>query len=159
MTPAELDHYLHNRIPLSRHMGVSAVAVFPDRVILRAPLAPNINQHETVFGGSASAIAILTAWSLVHTRLHTEGIPNRLVIRRNTMDYEHPTAGDFTAMSSLEMPDQWQPFIRSLAHKSKARIAVLTVLEYAGQVTGRLRAEIVALSPDNSPESAVSDAS
>ena len=155
MTPAELEHYLHTRIPLSKGMGVSAVAVRRDSVVLRAPLAPNINQHETVFGGSASAIAILAAWSLLHTRLHTEGIANRLVIRRNTMEYEHPTAGEFTATASLETPDQWPQFIHSLAHKGKARMAVLSVLEHAGRVTGRLRAEIVALRPTESRESAV----
>ncbi len=145
MTPAELEHYLHTHIPLSKSMGVSAVAVLPGSVILRAPLAPNINQHQTVFGGSASAVAILAAWSLMHTRLHTEGIANRLVIRRNVMEYEYPTAEDFIATSSLEAPDQWPRFVQSLIHTGKARMAVLTVLECAGHVTGRLRAEIVAL--------------
>lgn len=147
MTPIELEHYLHAHIPLSKHMGVSAVSVRRDSVVLRAPLAPNINQHDTVFGGSASAIAILAAWSLMHVRLHAEGVENRLVIRRNTMEYEQPTAGEFTATSSLEKADDWSQFIHALKVKGKARMVVLSVLDYAGAVTGRLRAEIVALAP------------
>ena len=85
MLPGELERYLHQHIPLSKAMQVSVVEVLPAGVVLSAPLAPNINHRDTVFGGSASALAILAAWSLLHTRLSGEGIASRLVIQRNTM--------------------------------------------------------------------------
>ena len=69
MLPDQLERYLHEHIPLSKAMGVSVLSVGEEAVTLRAPLAPNINHRETVFGGSASALAILAAWSLLHTRL------------------------------------------------------------------------------------------
>ena len=93
-------------------MAVSVASVAPDEVVLRAPLAPNINHRETVFGGSASALAILAAWSLLHARLRSEGVASRLVIQRNTMEYEHPIVGDFTARASLERSEHWQQFTR-----------------------------------------------
>jgi thioesterase domain-containing protein len=65
----ELAQYLHEHIPLSRAMGVEVVEATWDGVSLRAPLAPNINHRETVFGGSASAVAILAAWALLYVRL------------------------------------------------------------------------------------------
>ncbi|MGZ3160114.1 MAG: YiiD C-terminal domain-containing protein, partial [Burkholderiaceae bacterium] len=102
MKPNELEQYLHDHIPLSRAMQVSVVSVQSDSVILRAPLAPNINHQDTIFGGSASAVAILAAWALVQTRLKTAGISNRLVIQRNTMNYELPIAGTFTARSFIQ---------------------------------------------------------
>jgi thioesterase domain-containing protein len=142
---AELQQYLYDRIPLSRAMAVSAISVGQNEVVLRAPLAPNINQHETVFGGSASALAILAAWSLLHTRLRLEGVTSRLVIQRNTMEYEQPILGEFTARSTLEQPALWQQFIHTLVRKGRARICVSSVLEYAGQVVGRLSGEFVAL--------------
>lgn len=144
MRPIELEHYLHAHIPLSGAMEVSVVSVQRDAVVLRAPLAPNINHRETVFGGSASALAILAAWSLLHTRLRDEGLASRLVIQRNTMEYLQPIAGEFTATSSLD-PGAWPPFTRMLARKGRARIAVSSVLEHAGQVAGRLTGEFVAL--------------
>lgn len=144
MQPVELEHYLHAHIPLSLAMEVSVVSVQPDAVVLRAPLAPNINHRETVFGGSASALAILAAWSLLHTRLRDDGLASRLVIQRNTMEYLQPIAGEFTATSSVD-PAAWPPFIRMLARKAKARIAVSSVLEHGGQVVGRLMGEFVAL--------------
>src|SRR5262245_966332 len=107
MTPTALESYLHAHIPLSQAMQVRVEEVGRDRIVLGAPLAPNINHRETLFGGSASAIAILAAWSLLSTRLRSEGIATKLVIQRNTMSYEAPIDGGFTAISRLEVPEQW----------------------------------------------------
>lgn len=145
--PTELEQYLHRHIPLSRAMAVSVVSLGPDAVVLQAPLAPNINHRDTVFGGSASAVAILAAWSLLHTRLLAEDLASRLVIQRNTMDYELPIAGDFTARATLDDPALWPLFTRMLARKGRARIAVSSVLAHAGQHVGRLTGEFVALDP------------
>ena len=84
MLPVELEQYMHKHIPLSKAMAVSVVSVTDSAVTLQAPLEPNINHRETVFGGSASALAILAGWSLLHVRLRAAGIANRLVIQRNT---------------------------------------------------------------------------
>src|SRR3569623_18566 len=115
MDARELEDYLHAHIPLSAAMQVSVRAVQADGVTLAAPLAPNINHRETVFGGSASAVAILSAWSLLHTRMLADGVRARLVIQSNTMDYDKPIFGEFTARSSLAEPDQWPRFMRMLA--------------------------------------------
>ena len=148
-TPArperELEGYLHGHIPLSKAMQVSVDAIRTDAVVLRAPLAPNINHRDTVFGGSASAVAILAAWSLLHTRLRAEGVAARLVIQRNTMDYALPILGEFTATSAFEAPEQWPRFLRTLARMGRARTRAIAVLESDGQVVGRLTGEFVAL--------------
>jgi len=146
MVPKELERYLHEHIPLSRAMQVSVEKIEDETVVLSAPLAPNINHRETVFGGSASAVAILAAWSLLHTRLNKAGAAGRLVIQRNTMDYEAPIQGGFAARATLDRPAEWPQFMRMLARKGKARITVLSVLEYDGRVAGRFSGEFVALS-------------
>jgi thioesterase domain-containing protein len=145
LNPNELEQYLHARIPLSRAMQVSVVNVQSDSVILSAPLAPNINHHDTVFGGSASAVAILAAWSLVHTRLKTSGISSDLVIQRNTMHYELPIAGAFTARSFIQTTGAWESFTRILVRKGRARITVSCILEFVGQPVGHFDGEFVAL--------------
>ncbi|RQP25372.1 thioesterase [Albitalea terrae] len=145
LLPSNLQQYLHAHIPLSAAMQVSVLELGMDFVHLAAPLAPNINHRETVFGGSASAVAILAAWSLLHVRMRAAGVDSRLVIQRNTMDYGLPIDGDFTARSSLAQPEQWGFFLRMLARKGKARIEVVSVLECAGTVVGKLSGEFVAL--------------
>ncbi len=146
MSPPEHEQYLHTHIPLSATMQVSVVSVQEDSVVLSAPLAPNINHRETVFGGSASALAILAAWSLLHTRMLRAGIQSRLVIQRNTMRYELPIAGTFTAYASIMQPQAWQPFMRLLARRGKARISVASALVFDGKAAGHFEGEFVALS-------------
>jgi thioesterase domain-containing protein len=148
MSPTQLERYLHDHIPLSQTMQVSCVSVTSESVVLRAPLGPNINHHATVFGGSASALAILAGWSLLHVRLHGASIACRLVIQRNTMEYERPIKGSFTAASALPEPQRWLAFLRMLERKGTARASVISELVYAGQVAGRFLGEFVALASD-----------
>jgi len=143
--PGELAHYIHEHIPLSKAMGVSVVAVEDDAIILQAPLEPNLNHRQTVFGGSASALAILASWALLHVRLQAAGIADRLVIQRNTIEYRHPILGQFTARSMLERPDAWRQFTVMLARRGRARITVVAVLEHMGRVAGRFSGQFVAL--------------
>lgn len=146
MTHDELERYLHQHIPLSGAMAVEVVSADPDGVLLRAPLAPNINHRDTVFGGSASALSILAAWCLLHQRLRAEGLDSRLVIQRNSMEYEQPIAGAFQARSALREPQQWPRFTQMLVRKGRARIAVESVLmDDDGKPAGRLVGEFVAL--------------
>lgn len=126
-------------------MQISVVEIQPLRVVLSAPLGPNINHRDTVFGGSASAVAILAAWSLLHTRLLSEGVASRLVIQRNTMDYLRPIDGMFTAVAALEDLDGWPLFLRMLTRKGKARITLVSELHFRDQIAGRLEGEFVAL--------------
>lgn len=143
--PLALENYLHEHIPLSAAMQVSVVEVSAEQVVLAAPLAPNINHQDTVFGGSASAVAILAAWSMLHTKLTAAGMGARLVIQRNSMSYEQPMAGDFTARASAPASEAWDPFVRMFKRRGRARIAMSSTLWCAGRVAGRLEGEFVAL--------------
>ena len=145
MSPEELERYLHAHIPLSKAMEVSVLEVQPQSITLSAPLAPNINHRNTVFGGSASAVAILAAWSLLHIYLTDEGIASRLVIQRNTMSYALPINGTFTAVAAMPSAEDWVRFLRIFKRKGKARITVASDLHFAGQVAGRLEGEFAAL--------------
>jgi thioesterase domain-containing protein len=139
MHPTDLARYIQEQIPLSTAMGVSVLAVENDAVLLQAPLAPNVNHRQSVFGGSASALAILAGWALLHVRLQAEGIAARLVIQRNMMEYARPIPGPFTARSMLEHPERWRQFTRMLARRGKARVTVLAVLEHMDQVAGKVQ--------------------
>ncbi len=147
MDTAALERYLHARIPLSQAMQISVVEASEARVVLRAPLAPNINHRLTAFGGSVSAIAILSAWSLLHTRLRDAGIEARLVIQRNTVHYDAPIEDTFTATATVPGEGVWETFLRTFARRGKARIGVSSVLESAGVVAARFEGHFVVLSP------------
>ncbi|KQX42878.1 thioesterase [Devosia sp. Root436] len=146
MTEAELETYLHEHIPLSRAMDVRVISITDQRVTLGAPLAPNINHRDTVFGGSAASIATLAAWSLLHLRLTNAGLPSRVVIQSSIMDYLAPIAGDFTATATLD--GDWDAFLRMLTRKGRGRIALKAALDYEGQKAGQFHGEFVAFGKD-----------
>lgn len=142
-----LESYLHERIPLSRAMAVTVREATAERAQLYAPLAPNINHRDTVFGGSASAVAILAAWSLVRVRMLDEGLAGRIVIRRNTMSYEQPITDGFTATSTPPDPGEWARLRSALARGRPGRVRVAVQLECRGARVGELDGEFVVL-PD-----------
>jgi thioesterase domain-containing protein len=144
VNPNDLQDYLHQHIPLSRAMAVSVAEASLQRVVLSAPLAPNINHRETVFGGSASAVAILAAWSMLHLKLSAQNLGSRLVIQRNTMEYELPIDGSFTAVAEAPTEQAWRAFVRMFERRGLGRIEQASALVYQGQTAGRLTGEFVA---------------
>ena len=147
MDARELEHYLHDRIPLSRAMQVEVRAATPDGVTLFAPLAPNINHRDTVFGGSASALAILAAWSALLVRLKDAALDGRIVIQRNTMHYERPMAAAFTASASVPDGASWERLLAAIRRGRPGRIRIHSVLECEGTPCGDLEGEFVVLPP------------
>jgi thioesterase domain-containing protein len=145
MNTNELETYLHQRIPLSRAMAVEVRSATPDGVELFAPLAPNINHRDTVFGGSASAVAILAAWSALYVRMRAETRAGRIVIRRNKMSYERPIIGDFTAQSAPPEAAAWAKAIATLGKGRPARVHVTATLECLGERVGVLEGEFVVM--------------
>jgi thioesterase domain-containing protein len=127
MDRLDVEKYLHVQIPLSWAMAVEVQAATPTCVRLSAPLAPNINHRETVFGGSASAVAILAAWTLLYVRLESEKITARVVIQKNTMHYEAPITDAFVAEATIRQAEAWTKFIVTLQRRRRARIVVSVV--------------------------------
>ena len=147
MNAAGLEAYLHERIPLSRAMAIEVREATPQCVTIRAPLAPNINHRDTVFGGSASAVAMLAAWSVLYVRLQAEGLAGRIVIRRSTMSFERPIATDFTARAAAPGEDAWATLAATVRRGRPARIRVSAVLESDGPRVGALDGEFVVMPP------------
>jgi thioesterase domain-containing protein len=140
-----LEKYLHEHIPLSKAMGVEVLEATLNGVRLFAPLSPNINHRDTVFGGSASSVAILSAWSLLYLRLKNENIRSRIVIQKSMMNYECPITDMFTASSVVPDPTAWFRFVTALRRKNRARVKVNSTLHCNDKKVGELEGEFVAL--------------
>jgi thioesterase domain-containing protein len=143
-----LEQLLYRQIPLSRAMQIAVRELSEDSVRLWAPLAPNLNQNATVFGGSATAVAILAAWSLLHLRLQRQFPAVAIVIQRQSMRYNLPIRGGFEACARLREPSDWGHFLRLLERRGKARIAITSTLEYGGAEAGHFSGDFVAFRND-----------
>jgi thioesterase domain-containing protein len=148
MDPGDIQRYLHTHIPLSRAMELRVDTAAPDCVRLSAPLAPNINHRETAFGGSVSALAILSAWSLLYLRLDAERLTTRLVIQSNTMRYDAPVTDAFSAEAVLRDPGHWDRFLLTLKRRGRARIGMASTLRCNDATVGGFEGDFVALADD-----------
>jgi thioesterase domain-containing protein len=145
MDETSVQQYLYEHIPLSRAMAVQVLEASSERVELAAPLEPNINHRNTVFGGSASALAILSAWTLLHVRLTRSDCHIRLVIQRNAMHYEAPIEGDFHALCSFDSTETWERFTAMLNRKKRARIKIQSILQCQGKKVASFEGDFVAI--------------
>ena len=144
-TDVDIEGYLHSNIPLSAAMGVQVKVATPERVLLFAPLGPNINHHQTVFGGSGVVLATLSAWTLLHLRLQQEQLDAQLVIQRSSMEYERPIAGDFEAVCRFADASAWQRFRLTLERRGRARMTLNAHLLHASREMGLFVGDFVAL--------------
>lgn len=115
-----LEEYLYQNIPISKALGVKVQQAAPEKVILFAPFASNINHKKTVFGGSLHAVATLACWSLLYLNIHDSKF--QIVITKSEIDYLAPIDSDFTAECIMPESDAWQRFMQMLRSKGKARI-------------------------------------
>ncbi len=145
MSPSEVEAYLYDHIPLSAAMGVRVVSCDATGVILGAPLEPNINHRATVFGGSASAVAILAAWTWLNFALRDAGHPARLVIQKNTVDYIAPITGEFTARCDAPSTVVFEKFLRTFLRHGKSRLEVSATLIREGKVVTTFTGDYVAI--------------
>ncbi|MDB6061763.1 MAG: thioesterase domain protein [Verrucomicrobiaceae bacterium] len=147
MSPSELQSFLRTRIPVADFMQINVVRAEPELIEFSAPLAPNSNVHDTLFGGSSAAIAMVAAWSLVYIGMQKEELGSNLVVLRQNMTYLRPVAGEFTIVATFAHENVWSDFVATLNSKGRARILLDVALQYDGQLAGKLEAEMAASIP------------
>ncbi len=145
MRAAELERFLHHHIPLSRALGVRVEHVRPESVCLVAPLGPNLNHHQTAFGGSVASLAILAGWSWLQSRLESRSPSPRLVIQQQTVEYLAPVDAAFEAICPAPPDAEWRRFLRALDARGRDRLEVAVQVLCRGEVAARFRGRYVAV--------------
>ncbi|HKL61993.1 MAG TPA: YiiD C-terminal domain-containing protein [Woeseiaceae bacterium] len=142
---AGLRDYLRTHIPLTAAMGVEVHDGRPERVVLSAPLTPNVNHQGTAFGGSVAALATLAAWSLLRVRLGEAGRTANVVIQRSRMEYCAAIDGELRAVCEFGDEDLWRRTIERLGRRRRARLELHSRLEQAGEHAARFSGTFVLL--------------
>lgn len=152
MTPHPFDAYLHAHIPLSRHLGLRVLRLDAARVEIHLPLAPNLNPHGTVFGGSLNAVGLLTGWVLLHQRCRDAGLPVKLVGQQSETRFLAPAVGDCIAHAEVAAPDFDQLAVQ-FRQRGRARHELDTVIRCGDVEVARHRGTYALLTEPH-PESA-----
>jgi thioesterase domain-containing protein len=129
MNLTEVNSYIHEHIPITSRFGATIESFDGEKVIISAPLKLNLNHRNTAFGGSISALGILSGWTLIFLKLKEKGIKNRLVIQKSSFDFLGPVDDDFQATCTMPKPEIWDKFIKTLTKYGRARITVKSKIE------------------------------
>ena len=138
-----LQEYLWGQIPISKAMGIEVLETGQHQVTIRAPLSANKNHMQTVFGGSACAVAMLSAWSLLYLRLRSEEIAPQLVLHKTAVTFERPITDTFTATTMFNDEPVWKEFVSTLTVKKKAGIHLSSTLRCNGVEVGKFDGDFV----------------
>ena len=145
MNLSEITSYIHEHIPITSHLGATVERYDGNSVTIAAPLAQNLNHRNTAFGGSISALGILSGWTLLFLKLKESGIKNRLVIQKSSFDFQGPIEDDFTAICTLPDLKTWEKFIKTLSRHGRARISVQSRIESSSGLGGTHEGAYVAI--------------
>ncbi|MFW5823680.1 MAG: YiiD C-terminal domain-containing protein [Marinobacter sp.] len=121
---SDFQQRIHRVIPLTSAMAAELVHYDGERLLVRAPLAPNSNHQGTGFGGSLYAIAVLAAWGLIELVVEDAGVKGNVVIQSGEIDYGQPVDDDFYALCELPGEQEQQRFLAMLQRRGRARLAL-----------------------------------
>jgi thioesterase domain-containing protein len=140
-----LVEVLTGRIPLGRAMELDVTRLDRDGVELRAPLAPNVNDKGTAFGGSLVSLMILAGWSLPRLLLRRHALEAELVIGRCEVRFAVPVRGDFVAVCDWPSNDATERFVESLRVGRRGRVDLAPRILAGSDVAAELSARYAAL--------------
>ena len=129
MTPAGLEAYLREKIPLSRAMEVHVIENSPARLVLEAPLAANLNHVGTAFGGSLHALPTLACYSTLWTIMREAGTDGHVVVKHSAASYRSPVKGRLRAVCVRPPQRVITRFLEDFRRNKKARMELDAIVE------------------------------
>lgn len=91
---------------------------------LRAPLAANVNDKGSAFGGSLTSLMTLAGWGLVTLQLQLRGLSAEVYVADSAIRYLAPLRDELRAQARLGEGEAWDAFFATLAARGRARVQV-----------------------------------
>jgi thioesterase domain-containing protein len=139
----EAEEFFHERIPLTRAMGLRVLADQVHGFALEAPVALNYNHLHTAFGGSINAVATLAGYGFLWLALDDKSV--HLVGRSSSMQYVKPVREYIRAVCLKPPADELAAFEKRLCTKGKARITLQVRVEENGVLAADFEGVFAAL--------------
>lgn len=123
---------------MAQSLGLDPEFYDGEHLRLVAPLAPNINDKGTAFGGSIYCVAVMSCWGMVYLQAKEFGLdePN-IVVSHGEIDYLKPVNGAIEATCEIDAA-AFEQFWQDYQARGKAKIALHSkVLDKDGQLLAR----------------------
>lgn len=149
MTRNTIDAFvrrIHQDIPLTHAMSWQIDQIQSHSLRASAPLAPNINDKGTLFGGASAALMTISAWSLVKFNLEQLGLDNDVVIQSCKNRWLRPQNEDVKLICSVDAGLDWNKIKSDLTQgTSTQHIAISCESKSSAKVTCIMNANYVIL--------------
>lgn len=123
----EITAFLHEKIPITRAMGIEVEYFNSEQLILTAPLEANHNHLGTAFGGSLSALATLAGYGFIWLELGDR--ESHVVIRDSSLSFRRPVTGNLRAICHRPEESALAEFRKQFQATGKAKIRLAVVIK------------------------------
>jgi thioesterase domain-containing protein len=139
----DAERFLHEKIPLTRAMGVRVVADEEGAFSVEAPVALNYNHLHTAFGGSINAVATLAGYAFLWLELRDTSV--EIVVAESTIRFRAPVRETIRAVCRRPEAETLISLKAALAEKGKARIALQVAVEENATIAAEFNGTFVAV--------------
>ena len=127
MLQEQLQKKLHNEIPLTKVMDIKIDTYNKNELITKAPLAININDKGTAFGGSLNTMTIISAWSMCWLISQELGFDSKnIVIIENKSSFKAPVTKNIICNTQRPSDDEIKIVKEKLEKKGSASIKIFS---------------------------------
>ena len=125
-------------IPLSQYMQLQISGFNGYRLSCTAPLAPNINLHQTMFAGSIYTLATLTGWGMLYMQLRAMGLHGAQVLAHADIRYLRPVGSAPEARCELlGCIGDLQPLARGKKVRQQIRVGIYCQQQCCAEFSGQ----------------------
>ena len=142
MTDLDAEQYFHQKIPITRSMGVRVITHDDNQFVVEAPVSLNSNHLGTGFGGSINAVATLAAYGLLWLALREHAV--HVVVAQSTIRFLRPVRETIRAVCRRPDREEWSRFHARFAEAGKARITLRAEVVEAEQTAAEFEGIFVA---------------
>lgn len=125
-------------------MQLQLISCSENKLTAKAPTTPNLNDKQTIFGGSSSALMTVCGWSLIKFNLEQRGFNNDVVIA-NAQTRWHKAQNDDLIISAQGQV-HWPDIIAAINNRQQPKItADAQVINQRKQICTNMSASYVIL--------------
>ena len=142
-----LEHTLLAMPPV-RALGLRVAHYDGVQLHLAAPLASNVNDKGSAFGGSLASLMTLASWGLTTLKLREAAQVAEVYVQDSALRYLKPLYDELRVEARLADGQDWAAFLAAFAARGKARAQLVAeARDPHGQVVTAFEGRFVALRP------------
>jgi thioesterase domain-containing protein len=115
----ELEKFLTKHLPMARAAQVKIDDYTGEQLVVSAPLAENINDKGTAFGGSLYNVCVIAAWGMTHLVAKELELAGDIVVAKGEINYLRPLKSRLIACAIKPEAEQLER--ASLHHKTRGK--------------------------------------